>query len=110
MEKQQISRYERYQAVKWKLLAALFLLTLSVLLWKDKRRADAAVGKFLGRVWTEPKILLFVGVPLVFLFTGGREILRELIWLYEDGVYMSMEEVSWICGSIREIGSLFWVR
>ena len=38
---------------------------------------------------------IFVGVPLVFLFTGGREILRELIWLYEDGVYMSMEELGY---------------
>ncbi len=113
MEKQQISRYERYQAVKWKLLAALFLLTLSVLLWKDKRRADAAVGKFLGRVWTEPKIMLFVGVPLVFLFTGGREILRELIWLYEDGVYMSMEELGYYAGQLAVRGAfltaVFWM-
>lgn len=113
MEKQQISRYERYQAVKWKLLAALFLLTLSVLLWKDKRRADAAVGKFLGRVWTEPKIMLFVGVPLVFLFTGGREILRELIWLYEDGAYMSMEELGYYAGQLAVRGAfltaVFWM-
>jgi signal transduction histidine kinase/plasmid maintenance system antidote protein VapI len=113
MQKNQAYRYERYQAVKWQLIAALFLLTLAVLLRKDKRLADGAIGRFLGHIWLEPKVLLFVGIPIGFLLIGGREILQELIWIYEDGIYMNMEELGYYAGRFVARGSFltaaFWM-
>lgn len=113
MQQYQESRYDRYQAAKWKLIAALFLLTLSILLWKDKRRADNAIGSFLGHIWLEVKLLLFVGIPLAFLLTGGREIIQELIWLYQDGGYMDAEVLGHYAGMIVGRGpfltAAFWM-
>lgn len=113
MQQHQESRYERYQAFKWKFGIALFLLILTVALWKDKRRADKAIGSFLGHIWLEPKVLLFVGIPLVFLATWGRETLRELIWIYEDGIYMGTEELGYYFGRLMNNGAFltaaFWM-
>ena len=113
MQQRQGIRYERYQAFKWKFGIALFLLILAVALWKDKRRADKAIGSFLGRIWLEPKVLLFVGIPLVFLATWGRETLRELIWIYEDGIYMGAEELGYYFGMLMNNGAFltaaFWM-
>lgn len=100
MQQRQTYRHERYLAVKWKLGIALFLLILAALLRKDKRQADKALGRFLGHIWLEPKVLLFVGIPLVFLFTGGKDLLQELIWIYEDGWYMSAEELGYYVGRL----------
>ncbi len=95
MQKNYMDRSAGCQAVKWKLLTALLLLIAAFVLRRDKRAADQAAGRFLGHIWLELKVLVFVGVPAVFLLTGGREILRELIWIYEDGAYMTVEELGY---------------
>lgn len=113
MQQRQTYRRERYLAVKWKLGIALFLLFLAVLLRKDKRQADKAIGRFLGHIWLEPKCLLFAGIPLVFLFTGGKDLLQELIWIYEDGWYMGAEELGFYVGRLMTGSSFltaaFWM-
>lgn len=113
MQRRQEIRYERYQAFKWKFGIALFLLILAVALRKDKRRGDKAIGSFLGHIWLEPKILLFVGIPLAFLVTSGRETLRELIWIYEDGCYMGLEELGYYFSRLMDSGAFltaaFWM-
>ncbi len=113
LQQRQQYRYDQYQACKWKLLTALLLLTLAFLFRKDKRLGDQAIGRFLGHIWMEPKLLLFVGIPILFLLTGGREMLRELIWILEDEAYLGIEELSYYAGMFITRGTfltaVFWM-
>ncbi len=115
MQRQQMEWHRRYETGLARLGCALLLLILAFLMRKSLKEAGRAIGAFLGKLWLEVKILLFLGIPLVLFLTSGRELLRELMWMLEDGgwyVY-SAEEFFWYIGHFMRNGTAlaaaFWM-
>ena len=113
MQRQQMEWHRRYETGLVRLGCALLLLILAFLMRRSRKEADRAIGAFLGKIWIEVKVLLFVGVPLVLLWTNGRELLRELIWMLEDGGWYYVEESLWYIGRFMMNGTAlavaFWM-
>lgn len=84
-------------------------------LWReDRRRAERALARLLGRVWLEVKVLAALAILAVLFLSGGRNYLQDLRWLLQyNGGFVALTESGWYLGRAALSGAFlagcFWV-
>ncbi len=79
--------YEQMQSGLICLAAGAALLVVSVFFRKDRKVLHAAIGRFLGKIWFEPKALLLLFFVAVVILPFFRYAGYEYTWLYEEMMY-----------------------
>lgn len=95
------------------LLGASLLLLLSAFFFrKDRRLAEAAVGRLTGKLWLEAKVLLFLILPLILGLSGVRRVLAGILSLLRYGTG-ALDYMQNACVSLFEnraaVTACFWL-
>lgn len=114
MQRSLSQQKRQLQASGFRLAIGAALLVWAFLWREDKRRAERAVARLLGRVWLEVKVpAALLALAVLFLY-GGRSYLQDLRWmLYELDGFTALSESGWYLARAALNGTFaadcFWV-